>query len=139
ARDGPVRLPFRSKGLILASAKRDKDKPVRLREAGTGKELRPFTCQSDSIGLLTFSPDGKAVAAAGWKDGVKDGVIQVWDVTGGKDRFVIGDLHFIASMAFSSDGSRLLAVQDEGDRKTHVAKSWDAATGREMPAVQLAD
>src|SRR5262249_13918041 len=42
-------------------------------------------------------------------------------------------------MAFSSDGSRLLAVQDEGDRKTHVVKSWDAATGRELSTVQLAD
>jgi WD40 repeat protein len=134
-----VALSFSSNGLILASAKRDKDKTVRLREAGTGKELRTFTCQSDSIRGLTFSPDGKAVAAAGWKDGGKDGLIQVWDVTGGKERFVIGDLHFIHSMAFSSDGSRLLAVQDEGDRRTHVVKSWDAATGREMPAAQLAD
>jgi WD40 repeat protein len=133
---GEVALSFSPNGLILASAKGKKDKTVCLREAGTGKELRTFTCQSDSIRLLTLSPDGKAVAAAaGWKDGV----IQVWDVTDGKERFVIGDLHFITLMAFSSDGSRLLAVQDEGDRKTKVVKSWDAATGRELSTLQLAD
>ena len=136
AAHGEVALSFSPNGLILASAKGGKDKTVCLWEAGAGKKIRTFTCQSDSIRGLTFSPDGKAVAAAaGWKDGV----IQVWDVTGGKERFVIGDLHFFALMAFSSDGSRLLAVQDEGDRKTKVVKSWDAVTGQELSTVQLAD
>jgi WD40 repeat protein len=134
--DGPVALCFSPKGLIIASAKREKDKTVRLREADTGKEPRTFTCQSDSIRHLAISPDGKAIAAASRG---KDNVIQVWDVTDGKERFVIGGLHFISEMAFSSDGSRLLAVQVEGDSKKRVVKSWDAATKRELSTVQLAD
>jgi hypothetical protein len=53
------------------------DPDVRLYELATGRERRRFVGHQANAHALTFSPDGKRLAAGG-----DEGTILVWDVTG---------------------------------------------------------
>ncbi len=72
------------------------------------------------VGAITFAPDGKKLASAGW-----DSRVVVWDVTSGQAILELeGHDHLVDSIAWSAD-ERYLA---SGDVHGNI-KLWDAING----------
>lgn len=121
---------------------------IELWDAQTGEEVRVLTGGANGMfRSMTFSPDGKMLAALG----NQPGTIHIWEMVSGKER---GSLHIgaasapvpagrklrpvpmmggnmgnnILSLAFSRD-SRLLAASAQ-DASLHV---WDLRTNQELP------
>ena len=68
---------------------------------------------------MAFSPDGTRVATAGSRD------VLLWDAQTGKLLTAFsGHTGPTASIAYSSDGTRIATGADDG-----TARIWDAATG----------
>src|SRR5262249_51573279 len=91
---------------------------VKLGDTATGKEVRAFRGQTQSVHGVAFSPEGGKVAAATWT------TIYVWDVETGKLLFKLPGGH--RRVAFSPDGKRLATLSPP------VIKFWDADTGQEI-------
>src|SRR5439155_24052846 len=72
---------------------------------------------------LTFSPDNKTLAGAGWGN-----VICLWDIVTGKEiqRFT-GHQGWIWSIAFSPDGKNLASGSAD-----QTIRLWEAATGKQL-------
>src|SRR5690349_11629285 len=78
-----------------------------------------------------FSHDGKWLATAGGEQG-KSGVVQLWDLATGKERFTFqGHTDLVLSVAFVPDGRTL--ASGGWDR---TVKLWDLATGRERATLR---
>jgi WD40 repeat protein len=116
-----VLIAFSPDGKVLATA--SYSHPVRLWDAGTGKELRVLGSEGDGGHFFAFSPDGKAVAAG------RDGGTVLWDVATGKVIRQFGDKRgFQYAGAFSPDGKTLALSDDQ------AVRLFDVATGKErMP------
>jgi hypothetical protein len=72
---------------------------------------------------VCFDPDGRRLACGSW-----DKTVKVYDVAGGSDRRVLkGHAGDVAAVAFSPDGSRIVAQSSRGE-----VRSWDAVTGQEI-------
>ena len=85
--------------------------------------LRPrAVLEAWPVRSLTFSPNGKLLAAAG-------GHAKVWDVAGARELAVVrpADAGFISSVAFAADGSMLvLSEQDRSSRRLGGSvRLWD--------------
>jgi WD40 repeat protein len=92
---------------------------VKVRDAETGKVLWE-TGPSNPSAAATFSPDGRWVAATGWK-------VRVWDAaTGAEVHTLTVGAGGIACLRFSPDGRRLVAAGG-GDEII----LWDMTTGQE--------
>jgi WD40 repeat protein len=75
---------------------------------------------------LSFSPDGKLIAAAGgsWNHGQ----IIIWDLATGETKYTLeGHTLMVNSLCFSPDGSRLASGSNDG-----TIKLWDMQTGEEV-------
>jgi mono/diheme cytochrome c family protein len=82
---------------------------------------------ADLVRAVTFSPDGKWVAAAGGQP-ARFGEIKIWDAaTGALVRTIRGHVDSIYAIAFSPSGDRL--ASGSYDR---LVKIWDPATGQEV-------
>jgi hypothetical protein len=103
-------------GIILGSA--CPDRPASGAETG---ELHVLRASADTVRSVAFSPDGKALATAGY-----DNVVRLWDVASGQQRATLsGHRERLLSLAFSPDG-RMLASGG-----TDAVKLWDVSSGRE--------
>jgi WD40 repeat protein len=72
---------------------------------------------------LTFSPDGKHLAAGG-----QAGTVRVWDVAAGKEELaLLGHASWVTAVAYSPDGKRLASASAD-----KTVKVWDTATGKEL-------
>jgi WD40 repeat protein len=105
------------------------DQPVdALQEGSTLKERFLLAGHSQTITGLTFSPDGKTLASAGY-----DGVVKLWDVQRGAERVLFpGPRDTVACAAFSPDGETLAV--GEGDPRTEgpfAILLWSLAEHRE--------
>ena len=87
-------------------------------------KLTGFKC---SVKSVTFSPDGKTLAAVG-----NDGMLKLWNVETGKElkSLVHSDSPdvdvSVYSVVFSRDGKKIYAGNGDG-----TISEWDAATGKE--------
>jgi len=113
-------LAFSPDGKLLASAAFGS---VRLWDAKTRRYITTLASRGgafvwrrrgdrDSWGMtaVTFSPDGKLLAAPG-----NDNAIRVWDVGGRKELARLrGHRRTVSSVAFSPDGSRLASASTDG-------------------------
>ena len=97
------------------------DDGIQVRNAATGKPIgRPFS-QPGNLEFITFSPDGSHLVTT-VKFWDRNGNLRLWDLTSG--RLIGKPFHPGAlRMAFSPDGSRILAGGNDG-----VAKLWDTVT-----------
>jgi serine/threonine protein kinase/WD40 repeat protein len=88
--------------------------------------------------LVEFSPDSRSMAFQNEKQHVV-----VWDLTSGRERFILRGLSRNSHMAFSPDGSRLLTTGQGGNRSPLAndmeCRLWDMGNGQELLAVSLPD
>jgi WD40 repeat protein/Flp pilus assembly protein TadD len=93
---------------------------IKLWDTATGKEAVVLKGPVAAVRSLSFSPDGRHLAA-----GCKDKRVKVWDVTTGKQiATLIGHTDTINGVTFSPNGQRLASVADE-------LKVWDVASWKE--------
>ncbi|KAJ9267667.1 hypothetical protein DTO195F2_1 [Paecilomyces variotii] len=73
-----------------------------------------------SVGIITFSPDGKMLAS-----GSIDRTVKLWDaITGTLLQTLEGHLDFIRTVKFSLDGRFLISGSNDG-----IVKLWDTSAG----------
>jgi WD40 repeat protein len=97
-------------------------------DLSSGKLRGELLGQHRRVDALTYSADGKVLAAAGVGNPLKSPTICLWDVAKGKElRHLEGHKYSIKSVGFSPDGKIVVA----GGYDT-VIRQWYAVTGREI-------
>jgi WD40 repeat protein len=123
-------VAFSRDGRLFATG--GQDRTLRLYDVATWRELRTLRGHSDDVNSLSFSPDGKLLAALNF--GLRDGghkqrIVKLWDPATAEER---GDLRghtaAVTDVAFSPDGTQLATSSWD-----HTAKIW------ELTAAQDAD
>jgi WD40 repeat protein len=79
----------------------------------------------ESIQDITFSPDGKSLAAAQY-----NGSIILWDTTSWEEVELPGGIYQARHLAFSPDGDMLIAGNDNGDAYVAYARLAQGASTR---------
>jgi WD40 repeat protein len=120
------RVNFAPDGKILAVASAN---TIHLWDTATGKPIGVLQGHEKLISCLSWSPDGTLLASAS-----QDWTVRLWDVAKRCEvlRFD-GHQAPVASVAFSPDSKR---VASGGDNKDPTVRIWEAATGKENPALQ---
>lgn len=99
---------------------------VRLYETSNWRETGRLRGCHENLLSVTFSPDGKTVAAGGFQ-----GAIAVWDVPEGRLRCTLaGHQAYVPALAFHPGGRTLLSASHDG-----TVRLWDARGGREIRRV----
>lgn len=114
---------------MLATVDRDRKRQkatVKLWDVASSKEITTFDCQTHDLQAMTFSADGRLVAAAGY------GSAMVWDVAARKSLLARRDsVWLVDTLAFSADGKRL-GVAGQGE-----VRLWDVASGKELSSFKV--
>ena len=114
------------------------DKTIVIWELPRGKELSNFNVQTMALTALTYSPDGKTLAAVCMDRKDKDKprelerTIKLWDVASGQVQSswpIPGSL--AAALAYSPDGKTLACAATDKS-----IKLWDLAAGKERASLQ---
>ena len=98
---------------------------VTLRDAATLRRLRTLeTGRNATVFGISFSPDGRILAAGDW-----DGNVILWDVRSGRrlGEPLTGHTSYVTEVAFSPDGRLLASAQPRGPTLL-----WDVTTRRPM-------
>jgi WD40 repeat protein len=103
----------------------DHNLPLKLRDMTTGRETLMLTGQNTGrrghASCFAFSSDGKRIAYASYEDYA----VRVWDAATGRETRALYGPNRWWGVAFSHDGSRLVASGENG-----TVKVWDAVTGQ---------
>ena len=124
-------VAFSPDGKMLASGQGNGC--IVLWDAATGKEVRTLKEAADSTLALTFSPDGRLLAAAGpveW-DKKRTNEVRIWSVASGQLLRTWPDT--TTSIAFTPDGKRLAILGTDG-----AVRLWEL-TGLKEAADPKAD
>jgi serine/threonine protein kinase/WD40 repeat protein len=121
-------------GVVSSFKAKTFDNEVKVWDAAKGNELfasRKPMRGLGGVGALTFSPDGKRLAAYISVDALKStGQVEVWPIAEAGEPLTIPGGHLFWNLAFSADSKRL-AVAEVGKLATAVVIR-DAATGKEV-------
>jgi WD40 repeat protein/serine/threonine protein kinase len=102
------------------------DSTVWLVDSQSGKAERSLRGDR-TFWCVTFSPDGRLVAAGTGDEGEQDsGTVRIWDVKSGREQPTLTG-HGAQSIAFSPDGERLATGGAD-----QAVKIWDIASGQEI-------
>jgi RNA polymerase sigma factor (sigma-70 family) len=83
---------------------------IYLWDKATGQELRRIPTGHGNVLALSFSPDGRLIAACG-----SDRVVQLWETISGQERRRYeGHRSWVQSVDFAPDGSRLASASLDG-------------------------
>jgi WD40 repeat protein len=108
---------------------------LRIWDLNTGGEVPFRDGVRASVWGVTFSPDGKRLAAAtGEYNDWAGAEVRVWDTATRRAIYVLkGHSGCVWGVSFSPDGRRLAsAAADLGTNKVGEAKIWDMNTGQEV-------
>jgi WD40 repeat protein/uncharacterized caspase-like protein len=117
-------------GNLLAIVVTGESRPqVKFWDLATGREARVVNLPDKEINSveLAFAPDGHLLVS-----GIVDKRLQLWDLSAkGNERDLGSTASDYGLIKFSRDG-RLLALSE-----SYTVKLWEAATGRELPALKV--
>jgi WD40 repeat protein len=101
-----------------------RERLIRLTDVATGEERGELRGHGDFVAALTYSPDGRLLAAASGQ------FLWAWDVASGQPvcRLAVSRKHF-REAAFTPDGRFLAAACND-----RTVRFWDASTWREAAA-----
>jgi WD40 repeat protein len=92
-------------------------------DTDSGRLVRTLPPQPEITGIMTYSPDGDALALGGI-----GGRVSIWDRVADRERVVCaGHLGRVHGLAFSPDGTRLASSASDC-----TARLWDTRTGDEV-------
>ncbi len=119
---GPIRsVAFNHDGTLLASA--SEDETIRVWDLASGKPRYCFDGYSGEISSVSFSPDGKTLAA---DLGAKAHIVRFWDIATGKQLpTLLSHPGVIQSVAYSHDGNLVATGSQDGSLRV-----WNAANGK---------
>jgi RNA polymerase sigma factor (sigma-70 family) len=109
------------------------DKYIYFRDAATGKEIRKVKYLPGSGGgrsitdWLTFTPDGKQVAAT-----LMGQAVQLIDVGTGQVTRTFERGWPTSACVFSPDGKQMATAGYEKEKDVYVARLWEVGTGEEL-------
>jgi uncharacterized protein with WD repeat len=116
-------------GKMMASA--SCDQTVNLWELSSGKLLRNFTGQAESMARIAFSPDGQLIASGGGN------TISVWNVGTGQELYTLrvdsNWFNRINFVDFSPNSETLISGVISG-----TIKVWNVNTGKEIRTMNQA-
>lgn len=119
-RDGwVVRMELSSNGEVLAELD---NSVVRLTNVKEGKETAILRHPKTSVMSLAFSPNSAYIATGGMGD------LRIWDVATGREKFSIGNIGEVSSLAYSFNGRRIAAVVGMNG----IIKVYDVSDLREL-------
>jgi WD40 repeat protein len=128
---------FSPDGSRVATVLQTTDNPsaseVRVWEVASGRRVASYPSDIfPDTASLTFSPDGKTLAAVGLAP-PSGGALQVWDTAHGQLRFTARGLegYYFASPAFSPDGRRVACALNGAQ-----IGIWDATNGKQLAVYQ---
>ncbi|HYE30889.1 MAG TPA: protein kinase [Methylomirabilota bacterium] len=103
-------LTFSADGETLASAD-ETEGLIRMREARSGRELPSFAGHTGRTLGIAFTPDGRTLASVG-----ANGSVKLWNVATRREMGTLAPSGATGSIAFSADGSTLIASFSDGAR-----------------------
>ena len=137
--EGVNSVAFSPDGTRVLAGSGSEGGAARLWSLGDGTELRTFTGLSNAVWWVAFSPDGsKLVTSRGYYTNAATGgalhsvgIAELWSAAAGKLLQSFPDTNFVYSLAFSPDGTRLLAggYSTDGHASYGVAKLWSIGDG----------
>jgi WD40 repeat protein/serine/threonine protein kinase len=99
------------------------DWTVAVREIPSGNVVFSIPCEPQTIGVLTFSPDGRHFALGDVKGGIR-----LWDARTGQESCVLnGHTNSISHLAFDRDSKQLASASAD-----NTIRLWDVSTGRSI-------
>jgi WD40 repeat protein len=102
------------------------DRSFQIRDARTGALVRTVRGHTDSVSMVTFSPDGKRLLSA-----AADGSARTWDASTGEPLVVMEHGSAVRNAQFSPDGTRVLTITSSDE-----VSCWDSATGQRLGILQ---
>ena len=125
-------LAFSPDSKRLASANFDQTATVKVWDVQSGQEERTLTTQGrepNGNALVTFSPDGKLLAAGSDAQG------KVWNAATFEELCILPEAG--APLGFTPDGQVLLTGRHDCTNVAHAVTRWEAATGRRLARLPL--
>jgi WD40 repeat protein len=124
--------PFLSPDLRLYAVG-DRQGPIRLHDAETGKEVRKLAGHTGGASSMVFSRDGRRLASCGW-----DKVIRVWDAADGRQiaHFAPPEMFGWDDLALSADGRVLAASFTQKVTNGNVLYSWNVEAGAQLARIE---
>lgn len=96
---------------------------VVLNDVSSGREIREFRVPEGELYCLTFSPDGRLLAAGNL--GTAKRSIVLWETATGKEHRSLGNGEPVEDLRFSPDGALLVSIAGGAP-----ARLWDVASGK---------
>ncbi|WP_292389952.1 WD40 repeat domain-containing protein [Methanosarcina sp. UBA5] len=122
------KIVFSPDGKYVATA--SNDSTSRLWDASTGEQILAPLKHNGLVSNVVFSPDGKYMATASWDNTSRvwnASTGHVWNVSTGKEIFVLNHEGPVNNVVFSPDGKYIATVSSD-----KTARLWNASTGEQI-------